>query len=94
MFVQGPVFPSPLKAPEDVKTLKSPAEALPELQYVFDAITTTRKELNGIVPLLGFTGAPVRDLTLFISCDTTKEKTSDCEGSKFLIFLPHSALAF
>merc|ERR1719232_536220 len=54
----GPVFPSPLKSPEDVKSLKSPSEALPELKYVFEAITTTRVELNGTVPLLGFTGAP------------------------------------
>jgi len=54
----GPVFPNPLVEPADIKSLKTPTEALPELQYVFDAITTTRTELAGLVPLLGFTGAP------------------------------------
>ncbi len=29
-----------------------------ELQYVLDAITLTKKELNGKVPLIGFAGAP------------------------------------
>ena len=28
------------------------------LQYVFDAIELTKKELNGRVPLIGFAGAP------------------------------------
>ena len=34
-------------------------DALPTLKYVFDALTLTRKKLDGRVPLLGFTGAPV-----------------------------------
>merc|ERR1711973_685475 len=54
----GPVFLSPLKTPEDLDSLHDLDKALPELQYVFDAITLTRKTINGQVPLFGFTGAP------------------------------------
>jgi uroporphyrinogen decarboxylase len=37
-----------------------PEDAVTRLQYVFDAITLTRKKLDGKVPLIGFTGAPVQ----------------------------------
>ena len=43
----------------DLDALKTAKAALPDLSYVFDAITLTRKRLEGKVPLLGFTGAPV-----------------------------------
>ena len=55
---QGPVFPDPLKEPADLDRLTLPG-AVKSLQYVFDAIRLTRKKLEGKVPLLGFTGAPV-----------------------------------
>ena len=55
----GPVFTDPLKTPEDLNKLCNSAEALPKLQYVFEAITLTRHKLDGRVPLIGFTGAPV-----------------------------------
>ena len=55
----GPVFTDPLKTPEDLNKLCSSVEALPKLQYVFEAITLTRHKLDGRVPLIGFTGAPV-----------------------------------
>jgi uroporphyrinogen-III decarboxylase len=58
-YSQGPVFPDPLKQPSDLDKL-SLTGALDSLQYVFDAITLTRKKLEGKVPLIGFTGAPVR----------------------------------
>ncbi len=60
LLLQGPVFPKPLSNPGDVSLLLPPSEALPHLDYVFQAITLTRKELKGKVPLIGFTGAPVR----------------------------------
>lgn len=53
---KGPVFPRPIKSPADIKSLHV-AEAA-EIQYVMDAITLTKKELNGRVPLIGFAGAP------------------------------------
>lgn len=56
---KGPNFPDPLVLPEDIDTkLKDMIDVNEELGYVFDAITMTRKELNGRVPLLGFIGAP------------------------------------
>jgi uroporphyrinogen decarboxylase len=54
----GPHFPDPLNTPEDIKRLPKNVDVHKELQYVFDAITLTRKELGGRVPLIGFTGAP------------------------------------
>jgi uroporphyrinogen decarboxylase len=53
---KGPVFPNPVKSPGDLNELHV-AEAQ-EIQYVMDAITLTKKELNGKVPLIGFAGAP------------------------------------
>lgn len=55
----GPHFPDPLNTPEDVKTkLHKVIDVEKELGYVFRAITLTRKELKGEVPLIGFSGAP------------------------------------
>ncbi|HYI78250.1 MAG TPA: uroporphyrinogen decarboxylase [Chryseolinea sp.] len=53
---KGPVFPKKISSPKDLSGLHV-ADA-GELQYVLDAITLTRKELNGKVPLIGFAGAP------------------------------------
>ncbi|KAL0949182.1 hypothetical protein HGRIS_009260 [Hohenbuehelia grisea] len=58
LMTPGPFFPDPLNTPEDVKKLSPTVDVHKELQYVFDAITLTRKELKGEVPLFGFTGAP------------------------------------
>ncbi|KAG9012221.1 Uroporphyrinogen decarboxylase in heme biosynthesis [Tulasnella sp. JGI-2019a] len=55
---KGPHFPDPLEVPSDVSRLKDTVDVNVELKYVFDAITLTRKELKGEVPLIGFTGAP------------------------------------
>ena len=54
---RGPVFPAPLKSPKDLKRLSEP-DVKKELHYVYDALTLTRKTLNGRVPLIGFCGAP------------------------------------
>ncbi|CAG8667027.1 2852_t:CDS:2 [Cetraspora pellucida] len=56
---QGPHFPDPLKVPQDVDTkLRKHVDVHEELGYVFEAITMTRKALNGRVPLIGFIGGP------------------------------------
>ena len=55
---KGPTFDDPLVTPEDIKNLKTEVDVKRELGYVMDAITLTRKELNGRVPLFGFIGAP------------------------------------
>jgi uroporphyrinogen decarboxylase len=53
---KGPVFPKKISSPKDLSGLHVAATG--ELQYVLDAITLTKKELNGKVPLIGFAGAP------------------------------------
>ena len=54
----APYFPDPLETPGDIEKLTKKVDVNKELGYVFEAITMTRKELNGQVPLIGFCGAP------------------------------------
>lgn len=54
---KGPVMGNPIKTVDDAFAII--AEDVPEkLKHVMDALTLTRKELNGRVPLIGFAGAP------------------------------------
>ena len=53
---KGPHFPKTIKTTSDANALRiAPVESL---QYVYDAISITKRELNGRVPLIGFAGAP------------------------------------
>jgi uroporphyrinogen decarboxylase len=54
----SPHFTDPLNTPADVSKLREKVDVYEELGYVFDAITATRKGLQGEVPLFGFCGAP------------------------------------
>jgi uroporphyrinogen decarboxylase len=53
---EGPKFANPLRTEADVAALQAPD--LSKLQYVFDAVATIRRALNGRVPLIGFSGSP------------------------------------
>ena len=53
---EGPKFERPLKTEEEVKALRVPEPG--SLDYVFKAVTQIRTELNGRVPLIGFSGSP------------------------------------
>jgi uroporphyrinogen decarboxylase len=53
---EGPKFERPLRDEKAVMALQVPD--LGTLQYVFDAVTQIRTELNGRVPLIGFSGSP------------------------------------
>lgn len=55
---KGPVFPEPLVTPDDISKLREHVDVDKELGYLFEAITLTRKGLDGRVPLIGFCGAP------------------------------------
>ncbi|KXJ95538.1 uroporphyrinogen decarboxylase [Microdochium bolleyi] len=58
---KGPHFPEPLKSPEEEqysRVLNKSVDVAAELDYVYKAITLTRKKLQGRVPLIGFCGAP------------------------------------
>lgn len=54
---KGPIFPATVKSAADISKLKG-KEAADELEYVYEAIRITKKELAGRVPLIGFCGAP------------------------------------
>ncbi|NYT59894.1 uroporphyrinogen decarboxylase [Alcaligenaceae bacterium] len=53
---EGPKFAHPLRHEDDVNKLTVPD--MSRLQYVFDAVSLIRKELDGKVPLIGFAGSP------------------------------------
>ncbi|MGE8547331.1 uroporphyrinogen decarboxylase [Alcaligenes sp. Marseille-Q7550] len=53
---EGPRFARPVRTEADVQALEVPD--LGKLQYVFDAVSLIRKELDGKVPLIGFAGSP------------------------------------
>jgi uroporphyrinogen decarboxylase len=54
---RGPIFPKTIANDGDIAALLG-AEAANELEYVYEAIRVTKKNLNGRVPLIGFAGAP------------------------------------
>jgi uroporphyrinogen decarboxylase len=53
---EGPKFERTLQQEADIQKLVMPDMA--KLQYVFDAVSSIRKALNGRVPLIGFSGSP------------------------------------
>ena len=54
---KGPVLENPIRSVDDAFAIL--AEDIPgKLSHVMEAITLTRHELNGRVPLIGFAGAP------------------------------------
>ncbi|NOU24210.1 MAG: uroporphyrinogen decarboxylase [Methylotenera sp.] len=53
---EGPKFERTLQLEVDIQKLEVPDMA--KLQYVFDAVSSIRKALNGRVPLIGFSGSP------------------------------------
>uniref|UniRef100_UPI00358E6657 uroporphyrinogen decarboxylase isoform X1 n=3 Tax=Myxine glutinosa TaxID=7769 RepID=UPI00358E6657 len=55
---KGPTFKQPLEEPSHLQRLLSPHAARSALFYVHDALRLTRHQLDGLVPLIGFAGAP------------------------------------
>lgn len=68
---KGPVFPNPIRSAEDVNKLKR-IEPISELKYVMDAIALVNKELDGRVPLLGFSGSPFTLFTYMVEGSGSK----------------------
>ncbi|NUO76249.1 MAG: uroporphyrinogen decarboxylase [Lysobacter sp.] len=54
---EGPKFERPIRSAADIDRLAVP-DMEGELRYVMDAVRTIRRELNGSVPLIGFSGSP------------------------------------
>lgn len=68
---EGPKFKNPIRDFSDVVNLPSP-DPEQELGYVMNAVRTIRKELNGRVPLIGFSGSPWTLATYMIEGGSTK----------------------
>lgn len=54
---EGPKFSNPVRSRADVDKLPVP-DPMDSLRYVMDAVSTIRRELDGRVPLIGFSGSP------------------------------------
>ena len=54
---EGPRFAHPVRSAADIARLAVP-DMETELRYVMDAVRLIRSELNGKVPLIGFSGSP------------------------------------
>lgn len=83
----GPIFDDTIKSVSDIKKLKI-ADPYSDLKYVTDAISITKKELNGRVPLIGFAGAP---WTIFSYMIEGKGSKTFSEARKFLYQEPAAA---
>ena len=55
---KGPWFEKTIRSNEDLALVSSDIDVADRLGYVLDAISLTKKTLNGRVPLIGFAGAP------------------------------------
>lgn len=69
---EGPRFRSPVRQPSDVDALGVP-DPESELGYVTEAIRLIRRELDGRVPLIGFSGSPWTLATYMVEGRSTKE---------------------
>lgn len=54
---EGPKFERPVRSAAEIAKLAVPDMAT-ELRYVMDAVSVIRRELDGRVPLIGFSGSP------------------------------------
>src|SRR6056300_1564867 len=68
---EGPKFERPIKSKADVDAIGIP-DPEDDLGYVMDAVRTIRKELDGRVPLIGFSGSPWTLATYMVEGGGTK----------------------
>ncbi len=68
---EGPKFKNPIRTAEQIKNLPNP-DPEDELKYVMDAVRTIRRELDGSVPLIGFTGSPWTLATYMVEGGSSK----------------------
>jgi uroporphyrinogen decarboxylase len=68
---EGPRFEKPVRTEEAVAQLPVP-DPNDDLRYVMDAVALIRRELDGRVPLIGFSGSPWTLATYMIEGGSTK----------------------
>ncbi len=69
---EGPKFKNPVRSADAIRSLKVP-DVESKLGYVFDAVRTIRRELNGDVPLIGFAGSPFTVGTYMVEGGSSRE---------------------
>jgi uroporphyrinogen decarboxylase len=78
---EGPRFRKTVRSAADVEALPIP-DPQRDLGYVMDAVRTIRRELNGRVPLIGFSGSPWTLATYMVEGGGSK----DFRAAKALAF--------
>lgn len=68
---EGPAFKNPVQSVKAIADLQVP-DIYSELKYVTDAVSTIRKALNNVTPLIGFSGSPWTLATYMVEGGTTK----------------------
>ncbi len=68
---EGPRFERPVRDEATIKALGVP-DPETELRYVMDAVRTIRRELDGRVPLIGFSGSPWTLATYMVEGGSSK----------------------
>ncbi len=68
---EGPKFTSPVRDEAGVRALPVP-DPETELKYVMDAVRLIRRELDGRVPLIGFSGSPWTVATYMVEGGSSK----------------------
>jgi uroporphyrinogen decarboxylase len=69
---EGPKFERPVQTSAAIRSLKVP-DVEKKLGYVFEAVRTIRRELNGKVPLIGFAGSPFTVGTYMVEGGSSRE---------------------
>ncbi len=69
---EGPKFHKPVQTPADVDAIEI-VNTERDLGYVLDAVRLIRRELNGSVPLIGFSGSPWTVATYMVEGGSSKE---------------------
>ncbi|WP_193165812.1 uroporphyrinogen decarboxylase [Microbulbifer hainanensis] len=69
---EGPKFRKPLRSAADIERLEV-VNTERDLDYVTNAVSTIRRELNGRVPLIGFSGSPWTLATYMIEGGSSRD---------------------
>ena len=68
---EGPKFKNPIRTASDINKLPIP-DPYSDLRYVVDAVSLIRKNLQGRVPLIGFSGSPWTLATYMVEGGSSK----------------------
>jgi len=84
---KGPKLYEQIRSIQDIDKLKN-VDPYKELKYVLDAVSLTKKELKGRVPLIGFAGSPWTIMTYMVEGGGSKNFS---EIKKFIYSQPEAA---